>query len=244
MKNDVTVRVEEDASIDGIEVIIKAEERSALVEDIVLAVERCASDRNPRITVYQGNSRKSLSQQDIIRIYTENRKLIVRTVKNEYVARNTLRDLEEVLDRESFVRISRFEIVNMTRVEAFDFSLSGTIKITFEDESSTYVARRYVHLLLSGVLGMVANGSSVIYEIEEWSIVRATITHFIIAMGVFYVIAFTLRWFSPADPACWIMSAILVFVYFLIWMIQSLIFKHKVKRMNEGLRKWKSRREV
>ena len=137
MKNDVTVRVEEDASIDGIEVIIKAEERSALVEDIVLAVERCASDRNPRITVYQGNSRKSLSQQDIIRIYTENRKLIVRT--------NTLRDLEEVLDRESFVRISRFEIVNMTRVEAFDFSLSGTIKITFEDESSTYVARRYVH---------------------------------------------------------------------------------------------------
>ena len=76
MKNDVTVRVEEDASIDGIEVIIKAEERSALVEDIVLAVERCANDRNPRITVYQGNSRKSLSQQDIIRIYTENRKLI------------------------------------------------------------------------------------------------------------------------------------------------------------------------
>ena len=145
MKNDVTVRVEEDASIDGIEVIIKAEERSALVEDIVLAVERCANDRNPRITVYQGNSRKSLSQQDIIRIYTENRKLIVRTVKNEYVARNALRDLEEVLDQESFVRISRFEIVNMTRVEAFDFSLSGTIKITFEDESSTYVARRYVH---------------------------------------------------------------------------------------------------
>ena len=71
MKNDVTVRVEEDASIDGIEVIIKAEERSALVEDIVLAVERCASDRHPRITVYQGNSRKSLSQQDIIRIYTK-----------------------------------------------------------------------------------------------------------------------------------------------------------------------------
>ena len=144
MKNDVTVRVEEDASIDGIEVIIKAEERSALVEDIVLAVERCANDRNPRITVYQGNSRKSLSQQDIIRIYTENRKLIVRTIKNVYVARNALRDLEEVLDQESFVRISRFEIVNMTRVEAFDFSLSGTIKITFEDESTTYVARRYV----------------------------------------------------------------------------------------------------
>ena len=55
MTNDVTVRVEKDASIDGIEVVIKAEERSALVEDIVFAVERCARDRHPRITVYQGN---------------------------------------------------------------------------------------------------------------------------------------------------------------------------------------------
>ena len=101
-----------------------------------------------------------------------------------------------------------------------------------------------LHLLMSGVLGMVANGSSVIYEIEEWSIVRATITHFIISMGIFYVIAFSLGWFSPADPACWIMSVILVFVYFMIWMVHSLIFKYKVKRMNEELRKWKSKREA
>ena len=111
-------------------------------------------------------------------------------------------------------------------------------------ESSTGLGALMLHLLLSGVLGMVANGSSVIYEIEEWSIVRATIIHFIIAMGIFYVIAFNLGWFSPSDPACWIMSAIMVFVYFVIWMVQSLVFKHKVKRMNEELRKWKSRREA
>ena len=121
----------------------------------------------------------------------------------------------------------------------FWYLMSGEVP-----ETSTSLSAMMLHLLLSGVLGMVANGSSVIYEIEEWSIVRATITHFIIAMGVFYVIAFTLRWFSPSDPACWIMSAIMVIVYFTIWMVQSLIFKHKVKRMNEELRKWKSRREV
>lgn len=121
----------------------------------------------------------------------------------------------------------------------FWYLMSGEVP-----ETSTSLSAMMLHLLLSGVLGMVANGSSVIYEIEEWSIIRATITHFIIAMGVFYVIAFTLRWFSPSDPACWIMSAIMVIVYFTIWMVQSLIFKHKVKRMNEELRKWKSRREV
>ena len=101
-----------------------------------------------------------------------------------------------------------------------------------------------VHLLLSGVLGMVANGSSAIYEIEEWGIVRATVTHFVITMGTYYTIAFSLGWFSPTDPDCWIMSGILVFVYFMIWLLQSLIFKHKVKRMNEELRRWKSMRDI
>ena len=121
----------------------------------------------------------------------------------------------------------------------FWYLMSGEVP-----EASTGLSAMVLHLLLSGVLGMVANGSSVIYEIEEWSIVRATITHFIISMGIFYVIAFSLGWFSPADPACWIMSAILVFVYFMIWMVHSLIFKYKVKRMNEELRKWKSKREA
>ena len=99
-----------------------------------------------------------------------------------------------------------------------------------------------LHLLLSGVLGMVANGSSVLYEIETWSIARATITHFIIAMGIFYAVAFTLRWFAPTDPVCWIMSVVLIIVYFIIWMIQYLIYKHRVNRMNEELKKWKSMR--
>ena len=121
----------------------------------------------------------------------------------------------------------------------FWYLMSGEVP-----EASTGLSAMVLHLLLSGVLGMVANGSSVIYEIEEWSIVRATITHFIISMGIFYVIAFSLGWFSPADPACWIMSVILVFVYFMIWMVHSLIFKYKVKRMNEELRKWKSKREA
>ena len=121
----------------------------------------------------------------------------------------------------------------------FWYLMSGEVP-----EASTGLSAMVLHLLLSGVLGMVANGSSVIYEIEEWSIVRATITHFIISMGIFYVIAFSLGWFSPSDPACWIMSVILVFVYFMIWMVHSLIFKYKVKRMNEELRKWKSKREA
>ena len=144
MKKDVDIRVEINPSFEGAEVLIKAGERTPLIDDIIHAVDQCAGEQHPRITVYQGDTRKVLRQQEILRVYTENRKLIVRTAEDLLEARSTLREMEKLLESRSFVRISRFEIVNMSRSISFDYSLSGTIKITFDDGSFTYVARRYV----------------------------------------------------------------------------------------------------
>ncbi len=139
-----TVRVEIDPAYTEPKIIIQADEKTELIGQIEQAVERCIKGATTRVKGKRGDSVVLLDQQDIIRVYTENRRLIICTDEGNCEARNTLRELEEILDPGLFVRISRFELVNLNRVADFDFSAAGTIEVRFDNGSSTWVARRYV----------------------------------------------------------------------------------------------------
>ena len=147
MKSKVKIRVEIDPSCETPEVIIRTDQRTLLIESMVSALERCAENEAPQITAYKGDAVHCISQREILRVHTEPRKVIVCAETGQYEARCTLRELEEALDAERFQRISRFEIVNISRIASFDFSVSGTIKVIFDDGSSTWVARRYVRAI-------------------------------------------------------------------------------------------------
>ena len=91
-------------------------------------------------------------------------------------------------------------------------------------------------ILLGGIPGAVAMGSAVIYDVERWSLLRATTTHFVIVMGVICFGCFVLDWFEPWSTAFWIMMAAEVVAYFIIWLIMYKGYRGQIRKLNEMLK--------
>lgn len=106
----------------------------------------------------------------------------------------------------------------------------------FEDAGIGFIVYYFIS---GGMLGAICNGTSAIYGIEKWSILRVTITHFVISLAAFYTFAFSIGWLIFGDLMFWIVTAMFVAAYFMIWLIQYLIYKGEVKRMNSELKELK-----
>ena len=144
MKEKPTIRIEIDPSCTVPEIVIRTDKKTAEIEKLIEAIESGNENDLPKLKGFNGSTMTLINRKDLVRAYTEHRKVLICTLSESYEARYTLRELEELLDEDHFVRISRFEIVNLDKVSGFDFSLAGTIKVNFENGTSTWVARRYV----------------------------------------------------------------------------------------------------
>ena len=154
MKSTIDIDIQIDPACTDPKVIIRTDRMTPEIDNIVHAIESSADSAYPMVTAYAGDTMVLPSQREIIRVYVESRKLIVWTDRGGFVARGTLAEMEAALNPSRFLRISRSEIINLYKVANFDFSLSGTIQVNFDDGSGTWVARRYVRAIQE-TLGLV-----------------------------------------------------------------------------------------
>lgn len=97
-----------------------------------------------------------------------------------------------------------------------------------------------IQAFASGINGVICMGGASIYSIESWSLVKCTVCHFIVSMTSYFVLAFSMRWFTVKDIRdALIMFVILVFVYFIIWIINYLTYKAELKAINKELEELK-----
>lgn len=113
------------------------------IDDEVLKLQESIINLKPNLlSGFNGNRFEIIKEENIIRLYTSEGKVYIVTKDKEYVTRQTLQELENELNKNYFIRISRFDIINLDKIKSFDLSFVGTISVEMVNGDVLYVSRR------------------------------------------------------------------------------------------------------
>lgn len=115
-----------------------------MTEDVNLILNKLSENTPQVISGCKNEKIEVIEQEDLIRIYAGSGKVFAVTEKGEYTVRFRLYEIEKRLNHNQFVRISNSEIINLKKVNNFDLSFTGTIRVELTNGTAAYVSRRYV----------------------------------------------------------------------------------------------------
>ena len=116
-----------------------------MTDEINNIVEKFSDDDNQNIIVgYKDNKLFILEENNIETVYAESGKVIIRCNGEEYISKKRLYELEEILNKKNFIRVSKSEIVNFNKVKNIDYKVIGTLILNFKSGNKSYASRRYI----------------------------------------------------------------------------------------------------
>ncbi|MBQ1453610.1 MAG: LytTR family transcriptional regulator DNA-binding domain-containing protein [Ruminococcus sp.] len=144
------LRFEQDKTLDKIEIIVRAAEKDAQVTALL---ESLSKDEPVKLTVLDSGNRASvIDEKDIVFVAAEGKLVRVVTTEGIFKAKQSLQSIESILSR-TFLRVSRFEIINLKKVRKYDFTLVGTLRVEFDNGMETWASRRYIPLIKERLSG-------------------------------------------------------------------------------------------
>lgn len=113
------------------------------IDDKIQKIINIAEGKEITISAYLENKIKLLEQENIERIFIENRKVYLISNNKKYFSKSRLYFFENILN-DDFIKISQSEIVNIKFIKKLDLSFNGTIKLIFKNGDETFVSRRAI----------------------------------------------------------------------------------------------------
>lgn len=136
---DIEIKVDEKITEPKIVIHVKQ-----IDKNISAIIDNISSMNQQTLKCYKNEKMYILKQKDIEAIYSENSKIYVRADNELYTIKNRLYELENILDKKSFLRISNSEIINFDEVKNIDFKILGTLVINFKSGNKAYASRRHI----------------------------------------------------------------------------------------------------
>lgn len=89
--------------------------------------------------------------------------------------------------------------------------------------------------ILCGIIGMGFAASSIIWEIDNWSLVKQTLIYFSMTSAIMLPIAYFAHWMEHSVVGFLTYFGIFFLIYVVIWIILFGIGWYNVRKMNEKL---------
>lgn len=121
------------------EIVIYAHQKN----EMIFEIERMAQEKPLQMTGFLNEEIVRLEPQDIYCFTVEGGRLYAIGENEKYLIKARLYNIEEILDK-SFIKINQSSIANVKKIQKFDASISGTLKVIFKNGHTDYVSRRNI----------------------------------------------------------------------------------------------------
>ena len=131
---------EYDSELEHIDVQVRASERDAQVEALL---ERISGAPPNLLTLADADGAlRKVAADDIISVTVSGKLVRFITAEGVYTLKRRLQNVESELDGDTFLRVSRHELVNINKIKKYDFTLAGTLRLELAGGIETWVSRR------------------------------------------------------------------------------------------------------
>lgn len=117
-------------------------------------------------------------------------------------------------------------IISLIFADGYYYPCVPELITTMESEINAVLLQAF----LFGVLGSGFAAASVIWEIEDWGLVKQTGIYFLIVSVIMMPIAFVTHWMEHSMKGILSYFGIFFIIFVAIWIIQYAIAKHNVKK--------------
>lgn len=121
------------------EIVIYAHQKN----EMIFEIERMAQEKPLQMTGFLNEEIVRLEPQDIYCFTVEGGRLYAIGESEKYLIKARLYNIEEILDK-NFIKINQSSIANVKKIQKFDASISGTLKVIFKNGHTDYVSRRNI----------------------------------------------------------------------------------------------------
>ena len=141
----IKVWFERDRDLEGIDVVVRAARRDS---EVTRLMERISGKPPALLTVtdLDGKTLK-LVTEDIISISVNDKLTLLVTEDGRTTVRQSLGSIESALDAEMFLRISRHELVNIDKIQLYEFTANGVLRLVLAGGIETWASRRCIPVI-------------------------------------------------------------------------------------------------